>query len=668
MGKEQIQRLFGETAGRTAEGVAGMADTAALGMHALMNYPQAGMNWLTGSPQQPMAPGPASLQQYTQQQFGIQPAEQLQSPIARAGATAWQTLGPSMIAPAVGRVGQAAVGLGERGAVGPAAQAAEGAVDVGPRWRSNAVEAVETLPQERLSIEQAKAHMRKYPGASDQLTWMGFDEKFAGKKGTTKSDLRDWVQQQAVQLRETRLGEFKPAQSFGEWAQAHGYGDNASARAAYQQEVQLTGSAQVGQQTKFDPTQHPQYNTPGHKPGTYRELFVTAPDNGVNTTNWTAAQHPHGWSVFDEFGNLVQTELGARDAQEAIQHTARTSNIGKNWKDGHAPYSDIPNPIVRLRYNERVDSAGKPMLFLEEIQPPGKGEFSKMPKWAQGNWQMLGLKRAIREAAEKGIDQVGWTSGEMQAERYNQPLRTYTRVARNSGGEWMAQANGTWHELSENEGRELERLLGPRAETTPLTREEMIKDWEDYAHKHAERYDIGEIARTAQTMRSGEFDDVLADHFGVRTRHLENVRKPLDIDLAKEPLKMTPDLAKRYDKLSSPKGELNRFLKKYGARVEEGEIAEGPRVSHEVSRVPADERWQDNETWAVDRFDGEHPTGRSTFATRAEAEAWAKDADTKVQPKQHKVPFLKITPALKRAALQGMDMSKRNETKDTAVA
>ena len=93
------------------------------------------------------------------------------------------------------------------------------------------------------------------------------------------------------------------------------------------------------------------------------------------------------------------------------------------WKDGHREYDAIDNPIVRLRYNIRRATDGRRLLFLEELQPPrndeGDSEFDKMPPLFQKNWRDLGLKWALRQAAEQNLDGVAWTTGSQQAKRYS---------------------------------------------------------------------------------------------------------------------------------------------------------------------------------------------------------------------------------------------------------
>ncbi len=172
------------------------------------------------------------------------------------------------------------------------------------------------------------------------------------------------------------------------------------------------------------------YQEPGSVPGSYREMFVTAP----------------GKNQFADFD---------------LSGTA-----DKTWRDGHSAYSDIQNPIVRIRFNDRMVD-GKKILFVEEMQGPGgdtrwkikdkqgrdiktfdskkaaeefnqanfskepytsegytvertvEGEQGKMPPALQSRIYDIGVKRVLSYAKENGYDGVAWTTGEMQANRYN---------------------------------------------------------------------------------------------------------------------------------------------------------------------------------------------------------------------------------------------------------
>lgn len=134
-----------------------------------------------------------------------------------------------------------------------------------------------------------------------------------------------------------------------------------------------------------------QYTEPGAVPGSYREMFVTTPLNRLKTIE-------EGRGSYYEFSEL--------------------RNRIEGWKDGHSKYSDIQNPIVRIRYNER-EVNGKRILFIEEIQGPSTDNQSKMPDYLKKRIYDIGVKRVIALAKEQGFDGIAWTTGEMQAKRYD---------------------------------------------------------------------------------------------------------------------------------------------------------------------------------------------------------------------------------------------------------
>jgi hypothetical protein len=139
-----------------------------------------------------------------------------------------------------------------------------------------------------------------------------------------------------------------------------------------------------------------------------------------------------------------------------------------------SPHWTIPNVLAHIRFDERIDTEGKKTLFIEEIQSDwhqtGRekgyqdviyhmtneeyGELLKLQNKRQDrtlederrleklwelyinttkqknieavpsvpfakNWEELTLKRAIAWAVDNGYERVAWTTGEMQAERYD---------------------------------------------------------------------------------------------------------------------------------------------------------------------------------------------------------------------------------------------------------
>ena len=179
-------------------------------------------------------------------------------------------------------------------------------------------------------------------------------------------------------------------------------------------------------------THFSEYTLPGAKEGSYREVLLTVPAKNPGKI----VDHPsgEGYAVQLASGKLLTNEManevGAPPSSnpdgianwvlemDAIQY-ALPAYDKTSWRDGHSQYDNIPNPIVRLRTNERTTADGKRMLFIEEVQAPQKGQFEKMPALFQKNWRDIAFKWSLRTAADNGFDSVGWTTGEQQAARYD---------------------------------------------------------------------------------------------------------------------------------------------------------------------------------------------------------------------------------------------------------
>uniref|UniRef100_A0A6M3JF17 Putative regulatory protein n=1 Tax=viral metagenome TaxID=1070528 RepID=A0A6M3JF17_9ZZZZ len=175
---------------------------------------------------------------------------------------------------------------------------------------------------------------------------------------------------------------------------------------------------------KESPTHFSQYTEPGAVPGSYREMFVTVPAS-KEAYKIVPAKDGNGYNIQESDGSLV---LAPRDyvhpgvplvwdSMEFAQEGLR--NYDKNaWQDGHSQYSSIANPIVRIRYNER-EADGERILFVEEIQGPSDANQQKMPEYLRKRIYDIGVKRVLALAKEQGFDGASWTTGEMQADRYN---------------------------------------------------------------------------------------------------------------------------------------------------------------------------------------------------------------------------------------------------------
>ena len=310
---------------------------------------------------------------------------------------------------------------------------------------------VEQSQQNKASGAQWKATIKNSKPNADEMALVGINDLEDGKT-YTRQEVLDYLKANEVVVKDVTLGEKKIEVSTGlqyyidnhpqEQGILTGWRDwiklsqrlkrrakeyqRDSGRSGAEEYFQLSEEAtliaeslELGQaesQTHFST-----YQLPGAKEGSYREVLLTVPEGKtrrekLDDVSAKSNRLLDGRSV----AQLTETERAAYSVLEGeFYKIADNANESGGWRDGHSQYSDIANPLVRLRLNERVTADGKRMLFLEEVQAPQKGEFEKMPKLFQDKWRDIAFKWALRHAAENGFDSVGWTTGEQQAARYD---------------------------------------------------------------------------------------------------------------------------------------------------------------------------------------------------------------------------------------------------------
>jgi hypothetical protein len=213
------------------------------------------------------------------------------------------------------------------------------------------------------------------------------------------------------------------------------------------------------------PTRYEKYQLAGGE--NYRELLLTLPSSKTSMDEFLQmAGKKYG-------GDTPRNQWSPEDNamyEKLLQEERTPSNT--EYRSSHFP---DPNILAHMRVNDRIDAQGKKMLLIEEVQSDWhqagrekgyrkqgqperlKGEPFKMEdgtygvKWEDGSiadlgwgrdraerlanegkltgnvpdapfkdtWYQLALKRAIKEAVDKGYDRIGLTTGAQQAERYD---------------------------------------------------------------------------------------------------------------------------------------------------------------------------------------------------------------------------------------------------------
>ncbi len=331
-------------------------------------------------------------------------------------------------------------------------------------WVSQIEKVLEQKMPKSASAAQVKGILSPQNGIkADELQEMGIDEYLASKTTFDKANVLEWVKAHQIQAElttfENRTRELTPQEIKGiedkhaqyiqekqdELTEAENnlkeYDEGmVSARGTSLQEIHDRGGsirrmltnrlveAEVAvhraqrardeelarRSIEEDTTKYAPWQLPGG--ANYKEVFVTLPSaTPLNETESDRAGYAVH-DVMDPTGRVRATLPSDEAAEYMIREQTRAS---QQWRDGHGSYDDVVNPIVRLRMNDRTTADGQKLLFLEEVQPPSAHNQAKMPKWALKRWREIGLKQALRLAAEGDYDAIGWTTGAQQADRYS---------------------------------------------------------------------------------------------------------------------------------------------------------------------------------------------------------------------------------------------------------
>lgn len=359
---------------------------------------------------------------------------------------------------------------------------AETEKETGPFY-SQLTRAVEQLPQETMTVAQARAAISK--GAKpDEIKMAGILDdplspmanKQPGDK-VTKAELKDYAVERQTQVKDVTLGnpgrdeiggelhKVWPGLTDGEIESALSGPFTDKVRQKYEaladeskkavdkwfEENQSAIDAREPSTSGPGGVHFETYQLPGADPGSYREQFVTWP---VETEDARA-------KLGDDL--LAKVKSGEMTTKEAYAHLDATRGKAPSWKDGHSQYDSINNPVVRIRRNIRTDADGKKTFFIEEMQGPGKAEQEKMPPEVRKRIYEIGMKRAIRDAIDSGADAIGWTDGQTQADRYSLEKKVRTI-------EWTGQRDGIKNvTITPIEGNDIEFKVTPDGKTASFS-------------------------------------------------------------------------------------------------------------------------------------------------------------------------------------------------------
>ncbi len=264
--------------------------------------------------------------------------------------------------------------------------------------------ALERITQTKGTPEQFKAMLLKNGAKEAEMEWMGWDEFASGKKSLTVEEIQDWIDQNKIEVEEVTKGVTNNEIYTDEWYDIRsnlmdkGFylevddefnlfvtspdGDTFASKseASNSKEIDVKDNIEsinkafdiIKKGTSSD-VKYSQYQLPGGK--NYKEVLLTMPEK----------REPLGWRVVTKYANkVVKTDVPFKTKQEAEEHlqfikdaTGRdtevyleedTKTTGKSKDNFRSSHWEEPNILAHIRFNERTDSEGNKVLFIEEIQ------------------------------------------------------------------------------------------------------------------------------------------------------------------------------------------------------------------------------------------------------------------------------------------------------------
>jgi hypothetical protein len=325
-----------------------------------------------------------------------------------------------------------------------------------------------TIPlQNKGTGDQYLAQISKTAGVKpEEIQWTGLDEFLKGKKSVSKDEILNYLNTNRVDVKEVRLREPDPedVRLFMEDEAGQGYD--------YEDALDYLRSTEPG--PKFST-----YTLPGGE--NYREILLTLPEKtrpltleevNAKRANVSAFYPQLTQSEYDSLlqaGEIRQISLGGQqfksshfDQPNILAHmrvndrvvdgkkTLFIEEIQSDWHQAGRKKGYQTGAKAELPEGTKVFEPGSPdspgqtnqaftvqlpqsvngrSLFYgttrEEalanaqsfIAQPSLGAVPDAP--FKTSWHELTLKRAIQEASEKGYDQIAFTTGKTQAERYD---------------------------------------------------------------------------------------------------------------------------------------------------------------------------------------------------------------------------------------------------------
>lgn len=539
---------------------------------------------------------------------------------------------------------------------------------------SGLIRAVEGMKQEKAPKAQWMATIRNAPGVKpEEIAWVGLEDYLAGQSGhVTKAQLLEHLRDNQVQVKEvvkeakeipllpevtpdelrveTREHDYRVTAPGGRTFEV-GKGVVSSEHEAREYGVRYFNrkAAEINQRRRLaerpTDTKFSTYQLPGGE--NYRELLLTLPvQENEHQFAFNEALRAQTDAIAD-YKRLIEAHgqgdprtkaakerwLAAAKKADAASEKARTAP--KPFTSGHW---DEPNILAHVRFNERIDTDGKRVLFIEETQSDwhqkGRKQGYKVNKtapagWFETNdprsegtgvpdapfktsWPELAMKRMIRYAAENGFDRIAWTPGDVQAERYDLS-KQISRIDYERTGEGKYEVEA--YDLSDK------KVL------------------------HEDEIDIGRVEELLGKEIAKKIEDDVGEKTGGAYREWRQL-SGLDLKVGGEGMRGF------YDKILVDTA--NKLGKKFGVRVGRTRINSVNLDKYDLQNTGS--RWQ-----LIERSSGNRLNGSPFFKSGAEAADWISNNIGTV------AHSLDIPAAMRDSVLQGQPLFKKRQPSPQSV-
>lgn len=544
-----------------------------------------------------------------------------------------------------------------------------------PGFYSQAERIIEQKMPNKASIVQIKGILSPNNGVKkEELDWLDIDSFLRENPNPTKQELLDYVRANNAVVQEVVKGSGNSWAVYEKRGGAMWKAFNSKAEADAFVASRPDGAKTLEVRpndfdralgTERTETKFSKYTLPGGE--NYRELLLVMPPKAPgDKSRWDVYEAEDKWYV--EFRGTI---LGKGDTREAALRAA-----GDNAAGGEGVYTSShwsePNVLAHVRFDDRdggetmhvaeiqsdwhqegrkkgysgrknvvtkeVDKDGGLQIYVNGeayryfrpgsgLTPEAEAEYiAKLEQAAVGtipnapfksSWPILAFKHALKYAVENGYKRITWDTGETNAERYDLSKHV--------------------SEVMWNEGAE--SLMAYDLNKKPVIVESHVpaEKLEDYVGKEVAQK-LLDAPYEKQTVRGAE------DHKIKRLKGLE--------------LKVGGSgMRGFYDKILP--AEINKYVKKFGGKVEEGDIGVHRSANRENSdkQPPKDVKVHVSRTWNDRYTAGAEGSGFfevvrdasgevATFATQAEAKKAAKKLIASYQATTP-VHSVTITPAMK---------------------